>query len=216
MAKAAAKSNGDKSRRKPATDHGPAPFREHATPRFESTLDWMIMKLRGGIRQAVIMADYGPLRDKRTEAVLKNFMAAKNPIQFKLEATCEQYGLKPSEFVGMVVAGMSKFRLDYEELIRAQELPELLEKSFEFAKENVISGWMDRHELLKAGGAHLAPAKANIIIDNRDQSQTAHISGMPTFEETLGPMEAIGQRRLPESSAVEVEVKDVEFAAVER
>lgn len=217
MAKAAAKTNGNgnatpKRARKPATDHGPAPFREYSTVRFEGTLDHMVMRLPGGVRQAVIMAQYGPLRDSRTKLLFDDFNASTRPAEFKLEKGCEDRGLTPSEFVGMVTAGMSRFRLDYEAWIIALRMPELLEKSFDLA---MTGDWSNLHELMMANGLHLAPAKANIIIDNRDQSQTANISGMPTFEETLGPMEAIGQRRLPESTATEVEfseVKEKEYA----
>ena len=184
----------------------------HPIAGFESTLDFMCLRLDGGIRQAVIMADYGPLGDERSHALLELYEQCKSPAKFELEQHCRLVKLKPSEFVGMVVSGMSQFRLDYESLIVAQRMPDLLDKSFDFAADQIV-GWNDRHELMKASGLHLAP-KAAVVIDNRDQrSQTAIVgSPLPSFEDTLGEFEQVGQRRLPPSTA---EVVDTDFIVKE-
>jgi hypothetical protein len=196
---------------------GKAPFSERSHPYlgFQSTLDYLVLCMRGGMNQAIIMANYGPMGDERTAALLEAYQACRSPGNFELEKSCIALKIKPSEFVGMVTAGMSQYRLDYIEWIKTQELQELIEKSYEFAKADAITGWPDRSALLQAAGVHLAPKAAQVIIDNRDQSQTAHI-GLPSFEDTLSEMEIVGQRRLPESSAVEVKAEEAEYAAVAR
>ena len=189
-------------------------FDEFTRPRIglPSTLDYLFIRLRGGVDQAIRMAAYGPLADERSDAILAEWREIPGDIgnqrhcEYKLEEACQRHRLKPSEFVGMVVAGMSKMRLDYEELIKAQEMPELLERSLQLSHNE--GNFQERHEHLKAAGHHLAPKAAQVVVDNRDQRvQFASIEGLPSMEDDLAAFESVGQRRLPQSSAQPIEVE---------
>lgn len=199
-------------RRKSVRNRENVPFAERPKPRLllEGTLDYLFARIQHQVKGAIYFAAYSPLANEATRAIFDDFQAQGEPLDYSVDKKCRELELQPSEFVGIVVAGMSKAASDYSAVLKAASMPLIVESSLNRAIEG--ENYTEVSDWLIAEGHHIAPKAAQFNLNSNNQvAILTETSGLPSFEDSIGgEIERATRRALPESSSVPI---DVEFEA---
>jgi hypothetical protein len=151
--------------------------------------------IKGGKQEFMRLAVLASQIEPALAVVVETWEGMNDPLQRKItiEEICRQKDVDPGHFCGVVVEAAMKFRDNATILIAALNLPDVVQRSVEFAKQK--EGFKDREALMKHAGFVPTPQGQRINILNQANAKAGAEAeanaerGLPTFERTMAELE---------------------------